>query len=317
LENRMVIGSVDESLKLFGQNDRNVRMLNQQLTSVKLIPRGNELIIRGEKDDVENASRIVLQLIDIAKSGREVEERDVGNTVRSNTMPGPALKRAAEYEIPTQKKVIHPKTAGQQKYLQSIQENDLIFSIGPAGTGKTYLAMAMAVKSLLGREIGRIILTRPVVEAGEKLGFLPGDINAKVDPYFRPLYDALYEMMEVEKLTNFIEKGIIEIAPLAFMRGRTLNDSFIILDEAQNTTREQMKMFLTRLGFGSRAVITGDITQVDLEDDKESGLVQIQGVLKGIKGISFAYLTQEDVVRHELVQKIVRAYEQYSANNKG
>jgi phosphate starvation-inducible PhoH-like protein len=207
-------------------------------------------------------------------------------------------------------RIIRPKTRGQKLYLTAMQKYDLVFGIGPAGTGKTYLAMAMAVSALKKGEVGRIILTRPAVEAGERLGFLPGDLLAKVDPYLRPLYDALYEMMPIDKVEAYMERSVIEVAPLAFMRGRTLNNSFVILDEAQNSTSEQMKMFLTRLGFDSMAVVTGDITQIDLPPEKRSGLLEVQTVLAGIDGIKFSYLTSEDVVRHELVQKIIEAYEQ-------
>ena len=317
MEKKIIIGSVEEGLKLFGRHDSNLRLLNQFFNEAKLIPRGNELIIRGKRREVERAGQVVLQLLEIVKGGAEIGERELRNTFDATKYLFEEGSQVLKSEIPTQKKMIKPRTPGQHRYIEAIRENDLVFGIGPAGTGKTYLAMASAVNSLINREIGRIILVRPVVEAGEKLGYLPGDIYAKVDPYFRPLYDALYEMMEVEKLSSFIEKGIIEIAPLAYMRGRTLNDSFIILDEAQNTTKEQMKMFLTRLGFGSKAIVTGDITQIDLERDEDSGLVQIQDILKGIEGISFVYLTKEDIVRHELVQKIIRAYETYNENRTG
>jgi phosphate starvation-inducible PhoH-like protein len=213
--------------------------------------------------------------------------------------------------VPSRRKQITPKTINQKRYVDAIRNFDIVIGIGPAGTGKTYLAMAMAVSSLVRREVSRIILTRPAVEAGERLGFLPGDIAEKVHPYLRPLYDALYDMMEAEKAAAAIERGAIEVAPLAYMRGRTLNDAFIILDEAQNTTSEQMKMFLTRLGFNSKMVITGDITQVDLPASRPSGLIEIQGILKGVEGIRFVYFTEKDVVRHELVQQIIRAYEEH------
>ncbi|MBF8279770.1 MAG: putative phosphate starvation-inducible protein, PhoH-like protein, partial [candidate division NC10 bacterium] len=220
-------------------------------------------------------------------------------------------------EVSSKKRLVRPKGPGQRRYIEAIRHHDIVFGIGPAGTGKTYLAMAMAVSALLKREVNRIILTRPAVEAGEKLGFLPGTLYEKINPYLRPLYDALYDMIETERVTRLIEMSTIEVAPLAFMRGRTLNDSFIVLDEAQNTTSEQMKMFLTRLGFGSKTVITGDITQVDLPTGRQSGLIEVQGILKRIDGIKFVYLSEEDVVRHELVQQIVRAYESYQPPASG
>ena len=316
MEKRIVIGTQEDVIRLLGHHDQNLKIMARFFVAAKLIPRGNELIIQGEEKEVENAFEMVSHFLEVIRSGGSIDEKDIQHMLKTMGRQEYKNSELSKLEIPTQRKIIRPKTAGQKSYIHAIQENDIVFSIGPAGTGKTYLAMAMAVHFLSGREVGRIILVRPVVEAGEKLGFLPGDIYAKVDPYFRPLYDALYEMMDVEKMNSFIEKGIIEIAPLAYMRGRTLNDSFIILDEAQNTTPEQMKMFLTRLGFGSRVVITGDITQIDLADNEESGLVQIQGVLKEIKGISFIYFTQEDIVRHELVQKIIQAYEKYEINNR-
>lgn len=316
MEKMLILGGQKEILALLGQNDQNLRFMANLFNTVKLIPRGNELIINGPDHDVENAYNAVFYLMEMVKEGNTVQESDVSFAFKKIMRDFTRNSDYTSHEIHTQRKTIKPKTASQKDYLAAIKKNDITFSIGPAGTGKTYLAMAMAVYSLFARNVQRIILTRPVVEAGEKLGFLPGDIYAKVDPYFRPLYDAFYEMIDVEKLNNYIEKGIVEIAPLAYMRGRTLNDSFIILDEAQNTTREQMKMFLTRLGFGSKAVITGDITQIDLKNENESGLVQIQDILKGIEGISFSYFTQADVVRHEIVQKIIQAYEKYNLNLK-
>jgi phosphate starvation-inducible PhoH-like protein len=220
-------------------------------------------------------------------------------------------------EVSPKKRPVRPKSLGQKRYIDAIRQYDMVLGIGPAGTGKTYLAMAMAVSSFLKKEISRIILTRPAVEAGEKLGFLPGTLYEKINPYLRPLYDALYDMMESERVSRLLEMGTIEIAPLAFMRGRTLNDSFIVLDEAQNTTSEQMKMFLTRLGFSSKAVITGDITQVDLPAGKVSGLIEVQSILKEVEGIKFVYLTEEDVIRHELVQRVIRAYESYQQSSGG
>ena len=218
--------------------------------------------------------------------------------------------------VSAKKKVITPKSLAQKRYIDAMRKHDLVIGIGPAGTGKTYLAMAMAVASLMKQEVDRIVLTRPAVEAGEKLGFLPGDIAEKVNPYLRPLYDALHDMMDFERASRLVERGVIEVAPLAFMRGRTLNDSFVILDEAQNTSSDQMKMFLTRLGFHSKAVITGDITQVDLPENKVSGLIEVQGILKGIEGIAFVYFSDKDVVRHPLVQDIVKAYEAYEKNGR-
>jgi phosphate starvation-inducible PhoH-like protein len=228
------------------------------------------------------------------------------------------LKDIFQGEIPvsTRKRAVVPKNEAQRKYVEAIKEHDIVFGIGPAGTGKTYLAMATAVSALLRREVSRIILVRPAVEAGEKLGFLPGDMYEKVHPYLRPLYDALYDMIETEKANKLVERGDIEIAPLAFMRGRTLNDSFIILDEAQNTTSEQMKMFLTRLGFNSKTVVTGDITQIDLPSGRSSGLIEVQKILEGIEGIRFMYFTNRDVVRHKLVQQIIKAYEKYEASDE-
>ncbi|MBC7321006.1 PhoH family protein [bacterium] len=213
-------------------------------------------------------------------------------------------------------KRVFPKTPGQKRYVDTMRNYDLVFAIGPAGTGKTYLAMAMALVALKNKTVARIILTRPAIEAGERLGFLPGDLQEKVDPYLRPLYDALYDMLEVEKIQKYMERGIIEVAPLAYMRGRTLNDAFVILDEAQNTTPEQMKMFLTRMGFGSKYVVTGDITQIDLPSDRESGLIQAQRILKDVEGLAFVYLTEQDVVRHDLVQRIIKAYNIYESNNR-
>jgi phosphate starvation-inducible protein PhoH and related proteins len=316
LEKKIIIGTQDDVLGLLGQNDKNLKLISHFFPSVKLIPRGNELIISGEDVEAEDVAESISRLMGIINGGGSINEGDIRyvlSTIRQQEQKDGELRK---FEIQTQKKIVRPKTFGQKNYMQAIQKNDIVFGIGPAGTGKTYLAVAMAVHSLSNREVGRIILVRPVVEAGEKLGFLPGDIYAKVDPYFRPLYDALYEMMDIEKMNGFIEKGVIEVAPLAYMRGRTLNDSFIILDEAQNTTPEQMKMFLTRLGFGSQTVITGDITQIDLADGEESGLVQIQGILKEIDGISFAYLAHEDIVRHDLVQRIIQAYENNGPNNR-
>jgi phosphate starvation-inducible PhoH-like protein len=257
---------------------------------------------------------VVSELIALVRQGRPVGTQEVRLALRHFGQHEADTFRevqAESIEVSAKKRPVRPKSLGQKRYIEAIRKHDIVFGIGPAGTGKTYLAMAMAVSALLHKEVNRIILTRPAVEAGEKLGYLPGTLYDKINPYLRPLYDALYDMLETERATRLIEQGTIEIAPLAFMRGRTLNDSFIILDEAQNTTSEQMKMFLTRLGFGSKTVITGDITQVDLPAGRVSGLIEVRGILKDIPGIRFIHFTEEDVVRHELVQQIVRAYEAY------
>jgi phosphate starvation-inducible PhoH-like protein len=248
------------------------------------------------------------------RQGREVGSQEVRLAIRHFSQNAGNTFRevqAESIEVSPKKRAVRPKSAGQARYVQAMRKDDIVFGIGPAGTGKTYLAMAMAVSALLHKQVSRIILARPAVEAGEKLGYLPGTLTEKINPYLRPLYDALYDMLEAERAARLMEQGTIEIAPLAFMRGRTLNESFVILDEAQNTTSEQMKMFLTRLGFGSRAVITGDITQVDLPAGRVSGLIEVRAVLKDVPGIRFIYFSEEDVVRHELVQRIVRAYEAY------
>ena len=304
-----IIGSRDENLKKF-----------EKIFNVKIVARGNSLIIEGKEKEVDKFEKFLDKLsLEFDKGGIE-NSKDVLNLAERFEMD----KEEADIEndfiedfnpqnilITHRKKVIRAKTKNQQIYVKTIEENDITFGVGPAGTGKTYLAMAMAVKYLKENRVNRIILTRPAVEAGEKLGFLPGNIAEKVDPYLRPLYDALYEMVDPNKIADMFEKNIIEIAPLAFMRGRTLNDAFIILDEAQNTTKEQMKMFLTRIGFGSKAVITGDITQIDLPKVSQSGLVEATNVLKGIQGIGFTYFSEKDVVRHPVVQRIIKAYEKY------
>lgn len=303
----------EEIQELFGRKDA-VRKLIEETLQVKLVARDGLVNIQGEASDVAVGQQVVSQLISQLTRGEHVAPQDVKLALRLFM-----AKEEEEFkriqgeliEVSSKKRSVRAKGPGQRRYIEAIRRYDIVFAIGPAGTGKTYLAMAMAVSALLKHEVNRIILTRPAVEAGEKLGFLPGTLYEKINPYLRPLYDALYDMIEMERVTRLIEMGTIEIAPLAFMRGRTLNDSFIILDEAQNTTSEQMKMFLTRLGFGSKTVITGDITQVDLPAGRLSGLIEVQRILKGVEGIKFAYLGEEDVVRHELVQQIVRAYEAY------
>jgi len=275
--------------------------------------RGNEITIWGEEKEVEAAATLFRELIDLLAGGQELNSQNVGETIEIVREEGELQPKDifSDSIISFGGKTIRPKTAGQKVYVDAMRNHTLVFAIGPAGTGKTYLAMAMAVQALKSKSVGRLILTRPAVEAGEKLGFLPGDLYAKVDPYLRPLYDALFDMMEADDFQKLLERGIIEVAPLAFMRGRTLNDSFVILDEAQNTSPEQMKMFLTRLGFGSRAVITGDITQIDLPHGHYSGLVVVEKILSGLNDISFMRLQACNVVRHPLVQKIVEAYKRY------
>jgi phosphate starvation-inducible PhoH-like protein len=280
---------------------------------VQLVARDGLLTISGAEEDVGIAEKVIAELAALLQGGRSIGSHDVKLALRHIGQEEQKTFRKIQddfIEVSAKKRPVRPKSLGQQQYIDAIRAHDIVFGIGPAGTGKTYLAMAMAVSAHLKREVSRIILTRPAVEAGERLGFLPGTLYEKIHPYLRPLYDALYDMLETERANRLIEMGVIEIAPLAFMRGRTLNDAFIILDEAQNTTSEQMKMFLTRLGFNSKAVITGDITQVDLPPGKVSGLIEVRSVLSDVKGIVFVYLGQEDVVRHELVQQIIRAYEQ-------
>lgn len=295
---------------LFGPRDENIKYLKKYF-NVKASIRGNHLTIIGNKDDLEHTNKVITELQGIVAKGFAIRPSDIDHAVRyiAHTHGNiDDLYKDQIYIFPS-KKTITPKTRNQKTYVDAIRKHDMVIGIGPAGTGKTYLAMAMALSSFFKKEVSRIILTRPAIEAGEKLGYLPGTMYEKVNPYLRPLYDALYDMVDMDRAARLVEKGIIEIAPLAFMRGRTLNDAFVILDEAQNTGSEQMKMFLTRLGFSSRTVITGDITQIDLPDKKTSGLVEIQGILKGIKGIRFVYFTEKDVVRHPLVQKIIKAYE--------
>ncbi len=295
---------------LLGEYDRN-RKAVEKLGRVKLNARGRTVFISGETHDCDLVKNLLAQLYGIIEKGYPVYPADIDYAHRILSKNGSTNLETIFLDtvfISSKKKVIAPKSMAQKFYIDSIRTYDMVFGIGPAGTGKTYLAMAMAVGALLEKSVNRIILTRPAVEAGERLGFLPGDLSEKVNPYLRPVYDALYDMMDFERASALISKGIIEVAPLAFMRGRTLNDSFIILDEAQNTSSEQMKMFLTRLGFGSKTVITGDVTQTDLPPGKVSGLVEIESLLKGVEGIRFVYFSEIDVVRHRLVQEIIRAY---------
>ena len=298
---------------LFGIQDANLHYLEEQLR-VHITLDDATVIIHGEPEATRLAERLLEGAYSLLESGVTLDMADFGFLLRlleSGEDLTPQTLLDERIPIPSKKRFINPKSLGQRRYVQAIRQHDIVIGIGPAGTGKTYLAMAMAVAGLDRKEFSRIILARPAVEAGEKLGFLPGDLLEKVNPYLRPLYDALYDILEFEKAQRLIERGAIEVAPLAFMRGRTLNDSFVILDEAQNATVEQMKMFLTRLGFYSKMVITGDITQVDLPNGTTSGLIQIQRILHGVDGIAFVYFTERDVVRHPLVQEIVKAYDRY------
>ena len=299
---------------LFGAYDDNLRQL-ETLLNVRIRTQGQDLLVEGAAADTAKVARLIDQLGALIGEGHPISDRDVKTAsqlvredgavdLREHFLKDGKLRQAG-------KRRIAAKSANQRRYLDAIEQHDIVFGIGPAGTGKTYLAMAQAVSYLLAKKVSRIVLARPAVEAGEKLGFLPGDLQEKVNPYLRPLYDALYDMLDVEKADTYLERGAIEVAPLAFMRGRTLNDVFVILDEAQNTTSEQMKMFLTRLGFGSKAVVTGDITQIDLPTGRTSGLIQAMDVVGKIDGISFIYFDERDVVRHKLVQAIVKAYEAY------
>jgi phosphate starvation-inducible PhoH-like protein len=306
------LSGVDQ-IRVFGRNDANLRILRNEF-GVSITARGDAVVIQGQAEGVESVEQILGDLLSSAGKGINVVESDVRYAI--SLLRGDRAEDLASFhenrtEYHDLKKVIRAKTVGQQEYVKAMRAHDIVFAIGPAGTGKTYLAMAQAVSSLQRRGVDRILLVRPAVEAGESLGFLPGDFQEKVGPYLRPLYDAMYEMMPAEKIRKRLEMGIIEVAPLAYMRGRTLNNSFVILDEAQNTTLDQMKMFLTRLGFNSKAVITGDVTQIDLSRKEDSGLVRIQSVLENIEGINFIYLTGRDVVRHRLVQDIIRAFDRY------
>jgi phosphate starvation-inducible PhoH-like protein len=312
------IGDVDQRL-LFGQSGSFLRLIESQFDA-QIIARGDSINLKGDEKEVGLLESLFTDLISHLRKNKELSERYVLyaiSMVKQNGIgPFNDLQVGSIVTSIVTKESIKPRTIGQRNYVEAIERYDIVFSIGPAGTGKTYLGVAMAVSALKQKMVGRVILVRPAVEAGESLGFLPGDIRAKVDPYLRPVYDALHDMLSAEKIRKLMEMGVIEIVPLAFMRGRTLNNSFVILDEAQNTTVAQMKMFLTRLGVNSKAVITGDITQIDLEDKKASGLVQIQKILEGVEGIEFIYLTEKDVVRHQLVQEIIKAYQRYEDHLK-
>ncbi|MFZ0819837.1 MAG: PhoH family protein [Candidatus Acidiferrales bacterium] len=310
-----IAGSVET---LFGTLDENLKFLESAL-QIRADLEDDSLSIEGEPGQVERAAQILDDYNQLVREGRRFENGEVYSLLRlAVEEQGVPLRKliepsAGDRARPFGKKKITPKSANQRRYMELVEKHDMVFGIGPGGTGKTYLAVAMAVSALLTKRVNRIILARPAVEAGERLGFLPGSLQEKIDPYMRPLYDALYDMLDADKLERYVEKGIIEVAPLAFMRGRTLNDSFVILDEAQNTTSEQMKMFLTRLGFNSKAVITGDITQIDLPSNRRSGLIEALEVVGKIEGIATVTFNEKDVVRHNLVQQIIRAYEEFDA----
>lgn len=312
------VDRMEQAVSLFGSFDENIRLIEKEF-SVNVISRGSEIKITGEAENVAKASRAVNGLLTLVNKGEILSDQNVryvlslvndGNDDKLTTMVGDCIC------ITSKGRPVKAKTLGQKKYIEAMKENTITLAAGPAGTGKTYLAVAMAVTAFRAKEVNRIVLTRPAVEAGEKLGFLPGDLQQKVDPYLRPLYDALFDMLGAESFQKYQERGSIEVAPLAYMRGRTLDDSFIILDEAQNTTGEQMKMFLTRLGFNSKMVVTGDVTQIDLPTGKKSGLVEAMRILKNIEGIGIASFNEKDVVRHKLVQDIVKAYEKKESGRK-
>lgn len=304
---------------LYGVGDRNLKEI-EKVFRVRITTKENRMAIKGGKSAVAKVAKLIKELYLMLEKGCPFQDSDLKFILRVFTEnSGVDVKSifSDRIEVASKTRFITPKSLMQKKYIESIRANDIVFGIGPAGTGKTYLAMAMGVSGLLNKQFSRIVLTRPAVEAGEKLGFLPGDLYEKVNPYLRPLYDALYDMIDFEKAQRFIERELIEIAPIAYMRGRTLNDSFIILDEAQNATSEQMKMFLTRIGFGSKTIITGDITQVDLPNGRISGLIEVQDILKNITEIKFVYFSEKDVVRHDLVQHIIKAYETHESKRNG
>ena len=312
IQKKFIVSEEKFERELFGDFDENIKLIESTL-SIDVILREGNIVLMGEEKNVDLALKLMNELHDTVSNGKSLDKQSITYSL-SLLLEGSEMriKELEDVIVLTKKgKPVQPKTLGQKKYVDLIKSNDTTFGIGPAGTGKTYLAVAMAVRAFKNDEVSRIILTRPAVEAGESLGFLPGDMRDKVDPYLRPLYDALFDMLGPDRFNKYLERGNIEVAPLAFMRGRTLDNAFIILDEAQNTTPEQMKMFLTRLGFGSKAVVTGDITQTDLPNNKKSGLLQATKILKNVSGIGSMELTEKDVVRHELVQRIIRAYEKF------
>ena len=318
MEQRIGIERMEEAIDVFGSFDENIRLLEAEF-GVMVVNRGGEIVLSGDVENVMLAEKAVRALLTLSAKGETINEQHVRYVI--------GLARSGQSEriteltqdvicITSKGRPVKPKTIGQKQYMDSVMNNTVTIGVGPAGTGKTYLAVAAAVAAFRDKQVNRIILTRPAVEAGERLGFLPGDLQSKVDPYLRPLYDALFDMLGAETYQKYLERGNIEVAPLAYMRGRTLDDSFIILDEAQNTSREQMKMFLTRMGFGSKVVITGDVTQIDLPADKTSGLKEAMKVLKDVEGVGICKLTQEDVVRHVMVQRIIEAYDRYEEKKR-
>jgi phosphate starvation-inducible PhoH-like protein len=315
---KILVPGHHDMVHLLGARDELLKLIEDAFDT-QILVRGNEIALTGAPQETERVSTLFHELIDLLERGHVLTSDAVGRSIEIIKEEGetrPSQVFGDTVVVTHTGKPIRPKTVGQKQYVDAIRNSTIVFSIGPAGTGKTYLAVASAIRALKDGEVSRIVLTRPAVEAGERLGFLPGDIAAKIDPYLRPLYDALYEMLEPNTFARYVEQGTVEIAPLAFMRGRTLNDAFIILDEAQNTTPEQMKMFLTRLGFGSRAVVTGDVTQVDLPSGQRSGLIVVQEILDGIEGVGISQLGGQDVVRHKIVQDIVEAYRQYAEDQK-
>lgn len=310
--NQVVFEILDngDMFRLFGSYDENLALLEDSL-DVRITARGKNLVVRGDDEELATAKAVLDHLLARARAGHKVSTQDVRYAIRSVKEGHPLMEQGDSILVNHRGRPIGPRTAGQKEYMEAIRNNSLVFGIGPAGTGKTYLAVAMAVASFRKKEVDRIILTRPAVEAGERLGFLPGDIQEKVNPYLRPLYDALFDILGLDTFQKYMERGLIEVAPLAYMRGRTLESAFVILDEAQNTTPEQMKMFLTRMGLNSKLVVTGDVTQIDLPKGVYSGLEQVRVVLRDTPGIAFVYLSDRDVVRHELVSRIIRAYEKF------
>ena len=318
LEKRVLIDNNNIMSEIFGELDENIKIIENEL-DIKVIIGDGEIKLLGDEVSLIPAEKLIYNLIDIIRVQKKLDKQDLRYTIKLiNEGKDDAIKDLLNEVIcvTSTGKSIKPKTLGQKRYLDAIKKNDIVFGIGPAGTGKTYLAMAMAAQAFKNKQVDKIILTRPAVEAGENLGFLPGDLQEKVDPYLRPLYDALFDILGYENYLRYMERGLIEVAPLAYMRGRTLESAYVILDEAQNTTNEQMKMFLTRLGYGSKAIITGDVTQIDLPKGKESGLKTVSTILEGVKGLDLVYLSKYDIVRHPLVQRIIEAYEIYENKEK-